>query len=103
MAAQQPARASPELRKAPLSPRYLRNYTTSGDTTEGQCLRVARLMSLTMFLARAFACSSCLSHVPPHLSTLSIVLGLDDGRGPMADKLCLSCCHTVAGGVKALI
>ncbi|MFT6271830.1 MAG: hypothetical protein ACI9KS_000341 [Sulfitobacter sp.] len=33
MAAQQPARASPELRKAPLSPRYLRNYTTSGDTT----------------------------------------------------------------------
>lgn len=32
MAAQQPARASPELRKAPLSPRYLRNYTTSGDT-----------------------------------------------------------------------
>ena len=28
MAAQQPARASPELRKAPLSPRYRRNYTT---------------------------------------------------------------------------
>jgi len=34
MAAQQPARASPELRKAPLSPRYLRNYTTSGDTNK---------------------------------------------------------------------
>ena len=33
MAAQQPARASPELRKAPLSPRYRRNYTTSGGTT----------------------------------------------------------------------
>ena len=27
MAAQQPARASPELRVAPLSPRYRRNYT----------------------------------------------------------------------------
>jgi hypothetical protein len=27
MAAQQPARASPELRKAPLSPRDRRNYT----------------------------------------------------------------------------
>jgi len=33
MAAQQPARASPELRKAPPGPRYLRNYTTSGGTT----------------------------------------------------------------------
>jgi len=28
MAAQQPARASPELRVAPLSPHYRRNYTT---------------------------------------------------------------------------
>ena len=33
MAAQQPARASPELRVAPLSPRYRRNYTTPGGTT----------------------------------------------------------------------
>ena len=33
MAARQPARASPELRKAPLSPRYRRNYTTSRGTT----------------------------------------------------------------------
>ena len=33
MAAQQPARASPELRKAPLSPRYLQNYTTPRGTT----------------------------------------------------------------------
>ncbi len=34
MAAQQPARASPELRKAPLSPRYRRNYTTLRGTTD---------------------------------------------------------------------
>ena len=34
MAAQQPARASPELRVAPLSPRYRRNYTTPGGTTQ---------------------------------------------------------------------
>ena len=33
MAARQPARASPELRKAPLSPRYPRNYTTPWGTT----------------------------------------------------------------------
>ena len=33
MAARQPARASPELRKAPLSPRYLQNYTTPRGTT----------------------------------------------------------------------
>lgn len=33
MAAQQLARASPELRKAPLSPRYRRNYTTPRGTT----------------------------------------------------------------------
>jgi len=33
MTARQPARASPELRKAPLSPRYRRNYTTSRGTT----------------------------------------------------------------------
>ena len=33
MAARQPARASPELRKAPLSPRYPRNYTTPQGTT----------------------------------------------------------------------
>lgn len=33
MAAQQPARASPELRVAPLSPRYRRNYTTPRGTT----------------------------------------------------------------------
>jgi hypothetical protein len=33
MAAQQPARASLELRKAPFSPRYRRNYTTPGGTT----------------------------------------------------------------------
>ena len=32
MAAQQPARASPELRVAPLSPRYRRNYTTCWGT-----------------------------------------------------------------------
>ena len=32
MAARQPARASPELRKAPLSPRYPRNYTTPWGT-----------------------------------------------------------------------
>ena len=34
MAARQPARASPELRKAPLSPRYPRNYTTPWGTTD---------------------------------------------------------------------
>ena len=34
MAAQQAARASPELRVAPLSPRYRRNYTTPRDTTQ---------------------------------------------------------------------
>lgn len=33
MAARKPARASPKLRKAPLSPRYRRNYTTPGGTT----------------------------------------------------------------------
>jgi len=33
MAAQATARASPELREAPLSPRYSRNYTTSRGTT----------------------------------------------------------------------
>ena len=33
MAAQQPTRASPELRVAPLSPRYRRNYTTPRGTT----------------------------------------------------------------------
>jgi len=33
LAAQQPARASPELRVAPLSPRYRRNYTTPRGTT----------------------------------------------------------------------
>jgi len=33
MAAQQPARASPELRMAPLSPRYRRNYTMPRSTT----------------------------------------------------------------------
>lgn len=33
MAARQPARAPPELRKAPLSPRYTRNYTTPWGTT----------------------------------------------------------------------
>jgi len=33
MAARQPARASPELRKAPPSPRYPRNYTTPWGTT----------------------------------------------------------------------
>jgi len=33
MAARQPARASHELRKAPLSPRYRWNYTTPGGTT----------------------------------------------------------------------
>ncbi len=32
MAAQKPARASPELRTAPLSPRYLGIYTTPRDT-----------------------------------------------------------------------
>ena len=36
MAAQRPARASPELRVAPLGPRYRRNYTTSRDAI--QCL-----------------------------------------------------------------
>ena len=33
MAAQHPARASPELRAAPLSPRCRRNYTTPRGTT----------------------------------------------------------------------
>lgn len=33
MAAQHPARASPELRTAPLSPRYRRNYTTPWGAT----------------------------------------------------------------------
>ena len=33
MAAQQPARASPERRVAPLSPRYRRNYTTHRGAT----------------------------------------------------------------------
>ena len=32
MAAREPARASLELRKAPLSPRYHRNYTTPWGT-----------------------------------------------------------------------
>ncbi len=31
MTTQKAARASPELRKAPLSPRYRRNYTTRWD------------------------------------------------------------------------
>jgi hypothetical protein len=34
MAAQATARASPELREAPLSPRYRSNYTTSRGTTQ---------------------------------------------------------------------
>ena len=34
MAAPQPARASPERRVAPLSPRYRRNYTTHRDATQ---------------------------------------------------------------------
>lgn len=38
MAAQQPARASPELRVAPLSPRYRRNYTTPWGTTSRRFL-----------------------------------------------------------------
>jgi hypothetical protein len=33
MTTQKAARASPELRKAPLSPRYSRNYTTPRGTT----------------------------------------------------------------------
>jgi len=33
MTTQKAARASPELRKAPLSPRYRRNYTTPRGTT----------------------------------------------------------------------
>ena len=43
MAAQQPARASPELRVAPLSPRYRRNYTTPGGTTLGNCMPMQNL------------------------------------------------------------
>jgi hypothetical protein len=33
MTTQKAARASPELRRAPLSPRYRRNYTTRWDAT----------------------------------------------------------------------
>jgi len=36
MVTQQPARASPELCKAPLSPRYRRNYATTRGTTDAQ-------------------------------------------------------------------
>ena len=49
MAAQQPARASPELRVAPLSPRYRRNYTTLWGTTgmqqSGSEVRILQMYS----------------------------------------------------------
>lgn len=40
MAAQATARASPELREAPLSPRYRWNYTTSRGTTSTETYKV---------------------------------------------------------------
>ena len=44
MTTQKAARASPELRKAPLSPRYSRNYTTPrGTTLDWQGLQVSSL------------------------------------------------------------
>ncbi|SEK87203.1 recombinase family protein [Jannaschia helgolandensis] len=42
MAARQPAWASPELRVAPLSPRYRRNYTTTRGTTQIGALNTAK-------------------------------------------------------------
>jgi len=42
MAAQQPARASPELRVAPLSPRYRRNYTTPGGTIRENAAEISK-------------------------------------------------------------
>ena len=47
MAAQQPARASPELRKAQLSPRYRRNYTTPRGTTVCSHFEVRKLRKST--------------------------------------------------------
>ncbi len=42
MAAQKPARASPELRTAPLSPRYLGIYTTLRDTARIMKIRTLK-------------------------------------------------------------
>ena len=42
MTTQKAARASPELRKAPLSPRYSRNYTTPRGTTRKSTNQVAK-------------------------------------------------------------
>ncbi|KUP94310.1 hypothetical protein TRIHO_07880 [Tritonibacter horizontis] len=46
MAAQQPARASLELRKAPFSPRYHQNYTTSWDTIKLSELRTISVVQI---------------------------------------------------------
>ena len=53
MAAQQPARASPELRKAPLSPRDRRNYTPPQKATTFVSLLLAALTFCAPALGRA--------------------------------------------------
>ena len=71
MAAKRPARASPELREAPLSPRYRRKYTTSRDTALignrlcrprrngfGNCRLQTQRSMVLMQTPKAFASSS---------------------------------------------
>ena len=57
MAAQQPARASPERRVAPLSPRYRRNYTTHRGATKNGGIRPQFRRKIKAF-SRAFGCAA---------------------------------------------